>query len=838
MDDNIVKVKFEEGMEVQYDTSLKQWSYGLILQIEGLTLSDGNIEVHFSLTEYNGEAPVSIGTVKDNVITVDIPDFILEKEKVYQPSYEAYAWIYVTDEDSGRTIRKIVFTIEARAKSTTSVPEDQKDKFLQEVRQVMAETKEIAQSVREDADNGEFDGEKGDKGGNGKSAYEYAVEGGFDGTEEEFIESLAKCGDYITKSEHEEQLLKAMIKVTTDKADFHHLTDSANYRVLDFGLKGKTEQETTEGNQLFDISKMELVNATNVGITEIGENYIVITTYDGYTGNGLVSTGKTLQELCLMLEVGETYILTATTESATMARIYVGTAWEFGSTAVMTEDMLNATVILYGHSYTNAIGSCKISNIQIQKGDTATDYEPYTNGPSPNPDYPQKIVNAGVCKNICSPFVYEYGLKLSNGAVENSTSCRTTDFIPYDISATHYLTKGDNASIMFFGYDINKEFVVRTGPIGSQVVTSSTFIVMLQDGKTVDDIKYIRATVPLVDGAYDEKVQIELGTTATEYESHGYKIGCEVVNKNLFDINAYREEVDGVTVVDNTINITKTGKRLYYDLYLPTGTYTLSFVLNDTYVSIVMEDSNGKLLNEAGSSFFTSSKFKIINEIDGYCTLKIYGGGFDVTDTSLHRKISNIQLELGTTATTYTPHQSQQLTLTSPVPITKWDYLTKRDGVWGWSVWSGRTDDFANLVGDDLIIHGREGNKYISNIDLPGASDLNYDKTRAMSESGVHNKLRYQPEVKKDDILVFVGDDDTIETAKEHLHYKVQWKTDEEQSFHPLPDSEQTLLYNLEIYYGVTNMYNDQGCPMWIKYVADNKLYIDNQILEIKQSIV
>lgn len=117
--DNIIKVNFEEWQEVQHDNSLKQWSYGQVLKIEGLKLPEGNVEVHFSLTENNGNANVLIGTVKNGVITVDIPRFILTKENVYLSSYNAYAWIYVDDGDTGQTIRKIVFEIESRPK-----PED------------------------------------------------------------------------------------------------------------------------------------------------------------------------------------------------------------------------------------------------------------------------------------------------------------------------------------------------------------------------------------------------------------------------------------------------------------------------------------------------------------------------------------------------------------------------------------------------------------------------------------------------------------------------------------------------------------------------------------------
>ena len=159
MNDYTVVAKFQEGDICNSVMDIEQWDKKAILQIEGLSLPDP-VEVHFSLTEYDGEAPVYIGRTVDGVTTVEIPEFIFENanEEAYVSGgiYRAYAFIYVTDGESGRTERKIVFHIKARPKPTTKVPDSDKDQFLEEVRQVMAETKEIAQSVRDDADNGEF----------------------------------------------------------------------------------------------------------------------------------------------------------------------------------------------------------------------------------------------------------------------------------------------------------------------------------------------------------------------------------------------------------------------------------------------------------------------------------------------------------------------------------------------------------------------------------------------------------------------------------------------------------------------------------------------------------
>ena len=69
-----------------------------------------------------------------------------------------------------------------------------------QIQQAAANAEKMARSVREDADLGRLagpagskgeKGDKGDKGADGKSAYAYAVEGGFTGTEAEFAAKLA-----------------------------------------------------------------------------------------------------------------------------------------------------------------------------------------------------------------------------------------------------------------------------------------------------------------------------------------------------------------------------------------------------------------------------------------------------------------------------------------------------------------------------------------------------------------------------------------------------------------------------------------------------------------------
>lgn len=52
--------------------------------------------------------------------------------------------------------------------------------------------------------------------------------------------------------------------------------------------------------------------------------------------------------------------------------------------------------------------------------------------------------------------------------------------------------------------------------------------------------------------------------------------------------------------------------------------------------------------------------------------------------TTFQNYYKYLMIEYGTEATAYEPYKSQDITLTSDRPLTEWDRLERRDGVWGW----------------------------------------------------------------------------------------------------------------------------------------------------------
>lgn len=97
-------------------------------------------------------------------------------------------------------------------------------------------------------------------------------------------------------------------------------------------------------------------------------------------GTSVSVVDKTLRELCPNMVAGERYIVhfntNGTGSQANTFYLYASsTAWHNGETHVVTEAELNGTVYFYGNY--PSLDVATISNFQIEKGSTATDYVPY-----------------------------------------------------------------------------------------------------------------------------------------------------------------------------------------------------------------------------------------------------------------------------------------------------------------------------------------------------------------------------------------------------------------------------------------------------------------------------
>lgn len=114
----MITAVFQNNDDYARTYGLWQWDYGQQLRIEGLHLPTA-VEIHFALQETGGEAITRVGTTKDGVTTVTIPDSMLEGNSAAwtaEKTYNIYAWVYLSDKLSGETIKRITMQVKSRPK--------------------------------------------------------------------------------------------------------------------------------------------------------------------------------------------------------------------------------------------------------------------------------------------------------------------------------------------------------------------------------------------------------------------------------------------------------------------------------------------------------------------------------------------------------------------------------------------------------------------------------------------------------------------------------------------------------------------------------------------------
>lgn len=145
----MITAVFTDNSDYARATGLWQWDYGQRLRIEGLKLPTA-IEIHFALTEQSGDSNTRVGTTKDGVTEVVIPDSMLENQAA-GATYEIYAWIYLADKTSGETIKRISMQVKRRPKpEERDTPEDAE--LFREAIEAVNASADRAETAREGAE--------------------------------------------------------------------------------------------------------------------------------------------------------------------------------------------------------------------------------------------------------------------------------------------------------------------------------------------------------------------------------------------------------------------------------------------------------------------------------------------------------------------------------------------------------------------------------------------------------------------------------------------------------------------------------------------------------------
>ena len=152
---------------------------------------------------------------------------------------------------------------------------------------------------------------------------------------------------------------------------------------------GWSKQETTKGKNLFDFSRLV---SDGVNVMDYDNQTITVPARTNSTGYN-----QTLRDLCPGITPG-TYAFSAKRSNPESGNgsyfLEAGLDFPFNVPTELTDALLDNHIAWYNNPDSEVENV--ISEIQIEIGTEATDYEPYTGEqPSPSPDYPQEIVSAG-----------------------------------------------------------------------------------------------------------------------------------------------------------------------------------------------------------------------------------------------------------------------------------------------------------------------------------------------------------------------------------------------------------------------------------------------------------
>lgn len=317
--------------------------------------------------------------------------------------------------------------------------------------------------------------------------------------------------------------------ISTEKGESISLTDSANAKIREIALFGKSTQETTTGAQLLnlDASNVKLSSGTNYSFED---DLLIVTSENASYGRIYIDiTDIVINNAGKSLYLKYDSIDTSTSNNGTtdLSIEYKDdskmTYFGMENPYVIPKDVSNISRIYMRFISNNSTENTNTYTLKVYKPmlsfDEDSTYEPYTGGQaSPNPDYPQEITS------VENPSVEVAGKnlfdgKLLQGSVNSSgefysiqNRIVTENYIKVDIR--QYVASVNLANrIGISFYDESKKYVSFSG------WNENTYkFIPNQKGYVKIIFKYGDDRDLAVDADY--KIQIELGDTATSYEPY------------------------------------------------------------------------------------------------------------------------------------------------------------------------------------------------------------------------------------------------------------------------------------------------------------------------------
>ena len=860
----MIIANFCKGDTTKILYGLWQWDYGQVLRIQGLDLPTAT-EIHFSLQNRGGEAVTRIGTTKDGITDVTIPDSMLENSSS-AADYVIYAFVYLTDETSGQTEYKISIQVKARPRPEAfDTPEDT-ELF-----------REAIQQVNDSADRAEAAK---------KAAEGYANEANKDAEEtaanrkevERLVESVSGIGEDVklvadykqaaqTAAQDADTSAKAAQTAQTAAETAKEAAETAQ-RAAETAAKNTSEDKTAVEQAKADVWTMQSqvaqdktdVEQTKASFELTAQQAVADVNNAGQTQTDRVEDtgGAAVQEVNAaktqavqaVNSAGAAQVQTVNDEGDTQVSRVQEAAQEIVSdreqiqqnaqdiTDIQQELVLKAPAIIQSVSGNPAIvqdfAEASVQNLTMQgwteqkktTGKNLFDMSKKQIG------YPSTVVG--------DVFTLSQTTNINFATWESDCIAKAGETVVYrvdsDVLVRTRIVVVDENEIVVYQYNdtspgLFSEYVLTVPDnakkiyicvIDNNAYENDNIMIQVEYGDTFTSYEPYTGGAPSPSPDYPQEI-VSAGDYNEETDKYEYEI--KVTGKNILSIPDITPSTPERTIACNiTRDITISAQEVPISISSNIWRLRMKY-LDGTLLYFADVD----FLSLKPKTFYASEENPIIaiTYRETYITEGRYGG---------------VQVEYGTSATEYQPFTEQTITLTSDRPLTEWDRLEKRDGVWGWVYGSdivefdGSEDEawvFSNTYGGMFYTKKYDavkGKAYCDKYMYVGAVSDEFSTGIFSIGLGVYPNSIWLKNV----------DIPNIQTLKSTLAENpitMVYQTSTE-AFVPLTETEQAALNALHTNYPTTVLSNEQDCDMSLTYIADATNYINKAIQEAIQASI
>ena len=707
----------------------------------------------------------------------------------------------------------------------------------------------------------------------------------------DYVEAQKAAFVGYSQRESDSKYANALTATTTGEGGVT-VEDAWTAPVLGLDVAGKSEQVATTGANLFDI-----VHADNIkGVASGDELY--------YARVGQNSAWVDSTKIPFVGESNVIYTLSAKVKCGTatnlgIAFVYSDGTFEMSNRAnsdtyvdIKVTSNSSKYVTGFGFIYTSADTSGYIKDIQIQKGDTATVWEPYTGcAPSPSPDYPQDIISTGTVSTGAQMLnvdtIAQGMISTETGAESESSVFVRSDYIP--VKPGDYILSGDGLKpyfnhVMYF----SKE----------KVILSSLSIKPTNGKFTVaDETAYIRIRFISKDGTSGTvtpsevaalKPMLNTGDTALPWEPYtGGKpspsveypqtlevgvTGAQLFYKSLVTLQGTGAEADITDKRAIKITYTRANGGKYAGFIVDDKSNIVGKTLTISYGSIIPSksgltpgirlywiDINGSVLSYVvyvNKSPTTITIEDPQNDMATKLALLLYADVGDAAVVNDYVIYKDIMINAGDIPLPWEPYmgcQNVPITLTEPLRgVGEYRYrIMCRDGVWGIERCVGVVDN--GQWKKINVVSGSAGHRFVYDatdmIEKLNCMVMCTKYTRRPNGSSFSNAGDYMATDERGKIFIRTlnPDFETIEAFKEFMADAITIYPLATPTWEPFPDATQQALNALTTYAGTTHLTITAGGPaptVTLDYVQDtqkaieqhdtaNRQYTDNQIAAI-----